>query len=356
MDEPRTHVPGRPPVYRRPRRIDITAATFLRALAAVLAVWLWLRLWQWALVFVLGAFLAIALEPLIKRLDQRGIRRHYSAPLTMLLIVLVLFAFVYLAGTSLADQADLLRQRADEFRQQLMARIPPDFEEMLGGSSSGATGRAANLAGAAIAGVTGLGVALVVAVYLLIDGRRTYEWLAAYAPPNARGRVHRTAIGVRDVIAAYIRGNLITSALAAVFTWIALTALQVPAALLLAILAGVLDFVPVIGFFVSAAPAVLLGLTVSGTTGIAVAVFYVLYNLVENYYIQPKVYGREMRLSDLAVILAFLVGAQLGGVLGALVALPLAASYPVIERLWMDRAGLREVAEEHRRVESEPEH
>ena len=72
---------------------------------------------------------------------------------------------------------------------------------------------------------------------------------------------------------------------------------------------------------------------------LAVAIFYAPHNVVENYYIQPKVYGRELRLSDLAVIAAFLVGAELGGVLGAVIALPLAAMYPAVERIWFDRPG-----------------
>jgi predicted PurR-regulated permease PerM len=140
------------------------------------------------------------------------------------------------------------------------------------------------------------------------------------------------------------------------FTWIALALMQVPAALLLAILAGLLDFVPVAGFLLSAAPAVLLGFTVSPAVGLGVAAFYIVYNIIENYFIQPKVYGRELRLSDLAVILAFLVGAELGGVLGAIVALPLAAMYPVVERVWLRQAVDGDLAAEHRAVATRGEH
>ena len=122
--------------------------------------------------------------------------------------------------------------------------------------------------------------------------------------------------------------------------------------LLLAILAGVLDLVPIVGFFISAAPAVLLGAVVSPTVAILVAAFYVLYNTFENYYITPKVYGHQLQLSDLAVVAVFLAGAELGGVLGALVSLPLAAVYPYVEDAWRTRAG-RRVAEEHRRIAAE---
>jgi predicted PurR-regulated permease PerM len=207
-----------------------------------------------------------------------------------------------------------------------------------------------------VGGAAGLGVALVLAVYFLLDGRRTFEWLMAFAPASMRAKVRETADGAREAIAAYMRGNLFTSALSAVATWIVLLVLDVPAALLLGVLAGVCDLLPVIGIFLSAGPAILLALTVSPTAAIVVAAFFVAYNLVENYYIQPKVYGRAMQLSDLAVIGAFLVGAELGGVLGALVALPFAAMYPVIERVWLRDTARDDLPRTHERIEAQPEH
>ena len=78
--------------------------------------------------------------------------------------------------------------------------------------------------------------------------------------------------------------------------------------------------------------------------------------MVENYYIQPKVYARELgELSDLAVIMALLVGGTLGGVLGALIALPVAAVYPSVERIWFDTPGDTDTADEHRRIQAQPE-
>ena len=153
-----------------------------------------------------------------------------------------------------------------------------------------------------------------------------------------------------------MRGNLITSFLAFLATWIVLQVLNVPAALLLGLLAGVLDLVPIVGFFLSAAPAVLLAALVSQAVAVTVTVFYVFYNTLENYYITPKVYGHELQLSDLAVVAAFLIGAELGGVLGALVSLPLASVYPFVEDAWLTRAGRRTLADEHREIEAEPEH
>jgi predicted PurR-regulated permease PerM len=334
-------------VRRQHRTIDISMATFLRALVVLALLWAWLALWQWLLVAIVAIFLAIALDPAANWLGTHGLRRPYASPLLVLVLVATLIGFLTIAGASLADEARLVGGRIGEFVQQARSRLPANVESALA-TVQPSKESIVNMARTFAGGVVGLGLALVLTVYFLIDGRRTYEWAAAFVPPRMRKKVDETAEGASRVIAAYVRGNLITSTLCAVATWITLGALGVPAALLLALLAGILDLVPVIGFFLSAAPAVLLGFTVSATVGVSVIAFYLLYNLVENYYIQPKVYGRELRLSDLAVIASFLVGAELGGVLGALIALPVAATYPVVERIW--RAPREDVAESHERV------
>ena len=149
---------------------------------------------------------------------------------------------------------------------------------------------------------------------------------------------------------------MLTSALAGVCAYIAMRLLHVPAALLLALITALFDLLPVIGIFMSAIPAILLGLTVSTWVGVGVAIFHATYNIVENYYITPKVYGRELRLSDLAVILALAIGGALAGVVGALVFLPIVALYPTVERIWLRDAIPAETVQDHRRIENTKEH
>src|SRR5690606_27583502 len=120
---------------------------------------------------------------------------------------------------------------------------------------------------------------------------------------------------------------------------------------LLAILAGILNFIPVIGIALSLVPAFLLALTVSPTVALGVAAFYLVYNSIEGYYIQPKVYGHAMQLSGLAVLAAFTIGAELGGVIGALISLPIAAMYPAVESLWLEEKIGAEAVKDHRRIE-----
>ena len=351
--EASTSSAGGPTIQTR-LRVDVSFATFLRAIAAAALVWLWWLMWRWVLVFVLAALVAVALDPAVQWLERRGVRRGHGALLTGLAIVLLLAGFGWAAGASIVEQSQLLSARLAEFRDAVWPRVPPSLRQAA--TSIAPSGQV--ISGAVrsvVGGVAGVGLALVLTIYLLVDGRRTYAWLLACVPLPHRPRLHETAVAARRVAAAYVKGNVITSVLCAVCTWIVLAILGVPAALVLALLAGLCDFIPVIGFIVSAVPAVLLGAAVSPMVALAVAAFFVLYNLVENYYIQPKVYGHALRLSDVAVIAAFLVGAEVGGVLGALIALPLAAMYPAVERLWFTRPDLADVADTHRRIQDSEE-
>jgi predicted PurR-regulated permease PerM len=339
--------------------VDLSGATIVRVAAAVVLVWLWLRLWRWVLLLVAAVFLAVALDPLVIWLDARRIRRRYAAPLLVFLLALLVGGFLYFAGASLMEQGRMLGGRLSEFRETVTGQVPPSILKLLPrpqGQGSEAGSYAARAGTALVSGVLSIAVALILTIYLLVDGRRTSKWLVAFAPREQRARIEETLDEMRQSIAAYVRGNVATSALAAVVTYVVLAALKVPAALLLAILAGVCDFIPVLGIIISTIPAVLLALTVSMWTGVAVALFNLFYNALENYYIAPKVYGRALQLSSLAVIAAFAVGAELAGVIGALIALPIAAMYPAIERLWMvDRLG-PETVQDHRRIEQMDEH
>jgi len=353
------------------RQVDVSAATFFRLLGVVVLVWIWLRLWQWILIFVVAAFLAVALDPLVARLDGRGMRRRFAGPLLVVILALLIGGFFYFSSAALKDQAGLLGDRISETRRQISEQVPDALKRLMpssatgsgssqaqaGGQESGeATGYLLRLGRALLGALLSIAIALVLTAYLLVDGRRTYEWFVAFAPPPKRQRIHQTAAEARQAVFGYVRGNVATSVLASIVTFIVLASLKVPAALLLAVVAGILNFIPVIGIVLSLVPAVLLALTVSPAVAATVAAFYLAYNAIENYYIQPKVYGHEMQLSGLAVLAAFAAGAELGGVMGALIALPIAAMYPPIESLWLKGPLDPAAVDDHRRIERTEEH
>jgi predicted PurR-regulated permease PerM len=187
----------------------------------------------------------------------------------------------------------------------------------------------------AIEALTAVIFVLVVAIYLLIEGRRAFQWLITFAAPRNRKKLERTAHEIGGVILAYMRGQAITCFLCGGWAYLVLTLCRVPAALALAVIAFVADLVPVVGTIVMTVPAVLLALLVGPMQAILVAGAYLLYHLVESYFIIPRVYGSQMRLSTLTVLLAVAAGGTLQGALGAVLILPFVAAYPIVERIWL---------------------
>jgi predicted PurR-regulated permease PerM len=343
------------------RVFDIAPAAIAKVVAAVALIWLWLQLWQLAMLFVVAIVVAIGLDPIIRWLEGRRLPRALAAAGTVTLLTLLVGGFFWITGSSLAAQAKDLGGRATEIRHQVAVKMPAPVRSAI--LRTGLPADSGKLASYVIdAGrllVTGAVVAvlaLILTIYLLIEGRQTYAWIVAYAPPAYRERVQVTACEARKAIYGYVVGNVATSIFAAVVVFTALSLLHVPAALLLALLAGVFDFVPVLGFVFSSAPAILLGLSVSSAVGLAVVGVYAGYHLAENYYIGPRVYGDRLKLSSLAVIIAFAVGARIGGVGGALLALPVAAIYPVVERVWLKDYLGRDAVETHQRLQDQSSH
>jgi predicted PurR-regulated permease PerM len=98
-------------------------------------------------------------------------------------------------------------------------------------------------------------------------------------------------------------------------------------------------------------PAIVLAVTVSPRTALVVAMLYAVYHTVENYAIAPYVYGDRLKLSNVVVVVSCAVGAELAGVIGALIALPAAAIYPAIERIWLRDTLAEDTVKEHRAIE-----
>jgi predicted PurR-regulated permease PerM len=153
-----------------------------------------------------------------------------------------------------------------------------------------------------------------------------------------------------------VLGQLITSALFGLFSFALLTLLDVPQALFLAILAAFMDAIPIAGILIATVPAVLLAFTVSPTAAVIVLVAYVVYQQVENYIIVPRVYNNTLQISSFAVLVSVLIGGELLGILGVLLALPVAAAIPAIERIWIgERHPWRERARPQPRFDAVPD-
>jgi predicted PurR-regulated permease PerM len=318
-------------------------ATILKVLAAFFIWYIWFAIWQIVTLVLVTIIVAVGLEPAVGWLEARRWPRWLAAATVVLLLVGALIGFFVLTGTQLMDQAQNFGQRVRELEEEILRRAPQPIVDMLRQANAkpdaSTVAPYAMRAGRAVLGALAVFVlAAILVVYLLIEAGPTYDWVRGFVPAKHRTRFDRTSAEACGVARSFVFGNLVTSSCAAVYFYIWLTVLGVPASLLLALLAFVFDFIPVLGFYLSVLPAIVMAASVSPQIALAMIPIYLSYDFIENYLIAPRIYGDRLRLSKVAVLLSFAVGAQLAGVVGAVLALPLAATFPVIDRLWLRRA------------------
>ncbi len=337
--------------------LHIPWKTIAKVLVAIPLAYIAWSLWPLCVMVFLSALVAVTLHPVVNWLRARGFA-HWAAVLTVALVMIVLVGGgVTLVVPPLIEQGTGLVKALPKLQEAILAKLPADgyfhdtVKDLFNGTtlpdSSEMLKNAVSWGTKAIEALTWMGLILILAIYLLLDGHHVYRWLLPYFPPRARARIAQTAVETSEVVFAYMAGQIITSVICAIYAFVVLLALHVPAALILAVLAGVLDVLPIIGFFISTIPAALLALAVSPTAAILVVLLYVLYHALESYVIVPKVYGQRLRLSTLSVLVALLAGGLLAGIPGALAILPIVASYPIIERIWLKEYLGREVVQKH---------
>ena len=337
--------------------LHIPGVTFLKVFVALLGACAIYVLWPLLQLVFLALFLAVTLNSFVDWLGGKGMRRWVSLWVVIGGLLTVLGVGMALLVPALIEQATGFSHHLPQLREDALNQLPVNsgvrhnIENLLDSPSwseaSTWLGRFMSAGGIALDGLADATLVLVIALYLLIDGSKTYEWLLAFFSPLHRSKLRHTAQEISKVIFGYVSGQVITSVLVMIFAYLVLSLLHVPGALTLSLLAGILDILPIVGFILSTAPAFLLALSVSPRTAVMVLILFLVFHAFENYFIVPKVYGKNLRLSTLTVLLGLLAGTLLAGIPGALAALPVIASYAAIERIWL-KAYLRDgVSEKH---------
>jgi predicted PurR-regulated permease PerM len=327
----------------------LVTALFLYILVHIRQVLTWM---------VVGAFFAIALAPVVGWVQRRvfGGKRRSMATLLVFVVVFVLLAALITAfavplaqeGTKIAGQlpqmiADaragrgpvgnlLERTNALEWVQNNQSRIS--------GFASGLTTPAAGVLGGIATTVTGTVTVLVLAYLMVLEGPKVVDGTVNLFEPAMGTRIRRVATDCAKSVTGYLSGNLLISFICGVLTYIVLLISGVPFAGLIALFVGIADLMPLVGATIGGVVAVLAGFIHSVPAGIAVLVFFVLYQQLENHLLQPLVFARTVKVNPLTVIIAILIGVELLGILGALLAIPVASIIQVILRdVWDNRRG-----------------
>ena len=346
-------------------RLEIPTRTILKVIGTLVIIWLLMQVLTILLLLFLATLLCLALLPPVRRLERRGMPRVAAAVSVYVVLLLVAVGFFGVIVPPLVDQGDNLIDNAPEYAdnfENVLDRYPAireQIDNLTGtGESQAATGTGESATGgvaavdaetvtvgaatilrigaSVVGGVANVFFVVVLTFYLLIEGERTWRYFARLMKPRLRYRFHRLGPELTNVVSGYMIGQAINSSLFGLFTLVTLVVLDVPHFLLLAILAAVMDAIPIVGVPVATIATMAVALAVSWQTSLIVLVLFLVYQQFENYVLLPRVFGNTLQVSALSILVGVLVGGQLLGVLGIILSLPVTAAIPVIERVWRE--------------------
>lgn len=288
----------------------------------------------------IAAVLAAGISPIVKRVmllvrhhTGRRIQRGTAVILVYLpfligAILLGVFTIPLLLEESQQLAQDLPKLLGEKVLDPLSKYIPTEkLREMLDPKKSGALENLPIFGYIRKAGglVASLVAILFLIFYMLIDAERLRNLFLLFYPARDRGEKRRQVIRISRKMSSWLQGQLLLALIIAGATFVGLLALGIPYAFLLAILAGIGEVVPVIGPIVGAIPAVAVALFKSDWQFWAVLAMAILIQQFENLFLVPRIMGKKIAVSPLAVFVAFMCGAVLLGIVGAMLAIPVVA-------------------------------
>lgn len=327
------------------RQTVIVIGLVLATLAGLALVWQTRRVLIWLLV---AAFFAVALNPLVERVQRRLVQRRPAATLVVFLagfvavaaLVVILVVPLVNELTRFADRApDLLREAQagrgpigallQRFHLRHYAQAHTEqlqrFGSQLGRSSVG-------LIRGTVQGVAGTLTVVVLAYMMVVQGPAVTAKTLALAGSERAERLRRIGRESARTISGYLSGNLLISLICGLLTFAVLALTGVPFPAVIALLVAIADLIPMVGATLGAIAAGGAGFLHSPIAGAIVLVFFVVYQQVENHLLQPRIMSRAVQLNPLTVLVSVLIAAELGGILGALLAIPAAGIAQILLR------------------------
>ena len=330
----------------RPRTVLVVLGITVLVGVALLLGYLAFHVLTWILI---AALLAAALNPAVEAFERRGLRRGLAATVVFLLALLGLTLVGLLVIPPLVEQVrefieavpdftdDLIAGRGplgflqDEY--QLVDRVREEIERRGPAGVLGFSEPVLDLLRSIVTAVVGLIAIIFLTYFMLLEGPRTIHRVLHLLPDTTRVRYERVGQEIYRTISGYVSGNLLISLIAGTVSTAVLFGVGSDYAIALGLLVAILDLIPLAGATLAAIVVTTVILVETDwIRALIVLGFFIGYQQFENHVLQPLVYGRTVQMSPLAVLCAVLVGAELAGILGAFVAIPMAGSLLAITR------------------------
>ncbi|MCC7369703.1 MAG: AI-2E family transporter [Chloroflexi bacterium] len=337
----------------------VVSRAILFTIAVLIGLWLLGQLTSVVVRVLLAVILAAGMKPLVDRLTHRELRKQgwWTPPrgLVVLVVYLTTIILVSVAGglilqvvivevQNLINGVPVYAPRLVNYVNDLLDYLPggrqivADFD--IGAQLSSLVTRVFSVFSQAlivfqyalslVSGLLDVLMILLLALYITTDGPRIARYLRAFLPPDRHDQASRITERIFVRLGGWVSGQILLCVIIGFMSWVGLVIIGVPYAVVLALVAGVMEAVPNVGPFVAAVPAVLIAALYSPWQALLVAGLYLLIQQLENYVIVPRVMSKAVELHPLAVLLALMIGGELMGVLGAVLSVPVAAAISVI--------------------------
>lgn len=314
------------------------------------------------LVYV-SALFAIGIAPLVQLLERQRVvptaTRRVPRAIAILLIYGAVIGIIVLVGMAVmppliqqgVELWQVLPERVDAVQQWLVRLGVLDTTITIGEAVQRApVARGADAVGTVlgavfgfVGGLFGLITILLLTFYLLVESQSMFAAFVRLFPKRQRGRVAEVSEVVATKVSAWLGGQILLSLVIGLTSWLGLFLLGVPYYYVLALLSAIGELIPMVGPIVAAVPAVLVAFSVSPGLALAVAIFFVIQQQVENAVLVPRIMGRQVGMSAVSVIVALGMGSSLLGLVGAILAIPTAA---ILQTLFQELQTHDEITDE----------
>jgi predicted PurR-regulated permease PerM len=347
--------------------VRLVLRIMILVLAMAAALWLIYHLKRVLLLLVLSIFFSFLIAPLVNRFEQtvnlggRPLKLSRAAAIgaIYLLLLLVIVIIAYGLLPDLAAQVSAFATHLPEYaikarsyfeRLELLYKnqsIPPEWRRAISLGASRISQNLFDSTGAGLLRILGLATFLpwlilvpILSFFMLKDAEFFRDTIiSAFPTRRLRRRIDVLFSDVSQALAAYVRAQLLACLLVGIICTIGFKLLGSPYPLVLGVGAGVFEFIPLAGPLLTAIIAFFVSATVSFKLALSVLIFLLAFRIVEDYIIYPRLVGHGMEMHPLAIVVAVLCGAELGGIIGIFLAIPVLALLTVFYRNWLEHRG-----------------
>ncbi len=307
--------------------MNISYSSILRVLFVLIGFWALYNIIDVLAIFFFGIILSSAIAPTVDKMKAEGVPRVLGAGLIYILIALSLAFIIYALIPPTIGQLDkLITQFPLLLKTYVRAPlIPASFaikiREFITQSASGITPWLLGLVG----GLGNVLLVFVVSFYLTVEDKAIKDFLRLTLPKGKEQYILDLIARSQKTLSSWLKAQLLLMFTVGLLAFIGLWILDVPYKFLLALLMGILEFIPFAGPIMAAVPAILFGLEVSPAIALLTAVLYFTIQQIESQALAPLVMKKAFQINPILVLMAFFIGAKLGGISGILVSVPLLA-------------------------------